>query len=183
MRADQNGVLSPETLIPHLLILLLLLTFPFLFVRSSKRHASRLFLFSFAFGLGLSLWAAIFATIPTVYASPEIFWHEARACIAKGLLAGGLSGLAVAGLMLRFAPLPSRTLRWMTGLVAGMTGISMLSFHCDSSSWSHLFLAHWGSTLIVITAIGSLFALVFRYKVRRILGKSGSAHLRNISRL
>ncbi len=166
--------------LPNLALMISLLTYSWIFPATRKIKWLLPFL---GVAAVLSFYRAFTASVPTVYASGAQFWAENLACLAKGAIASALAASLFAWAISRLAPTPSRPWRIATSVMCGMIGVSMLSFHCDSSSVAHLTIAHWGQALFGIALSLGIQRYTFRRQLKKALGASTLEKMKNSNSL
>jgi hypothetical protein len=151
LRDSMNGVFDTRTFIPNLLAILSLTFSVSFLIRKAQPKTD------FKWAMGGLLLALYFATdrmiFPpgdrTVYSSSESFWHECFRCMGKGSATTALVGVWLAVFAFTISSWPSRRWRGFLSMSAGVGGVIMLGFHCDSSSIEHVLVAHVGQGFLV----------------------------------
>ena len=151
LREGLDGVFDTRTFIPNLLAILSLTFSVSFLVRKNQPKTD------FKWAMGGLLLALYFATdrmiFPpgdrTVYSSSESFWHECFRCMGKGGATTALVGVWLAVFAFTISSWPSRRWRGFLSMSAGIGGVIMLGFHCDSSSIEHVLVAHVGQGVLV----------------------------------
>jgi hypothetical protein len=143
----------------------------------------RAFLGLFAVAALLSLHRVVFPEgVRTVYTSTAAFWREAGRCLWKGSVATLFAGVLLGMQLFTLSRSPSRPWRFLGAGAAALMAVAMLGLHCDSSSFSHVALSHWGQGILAGTLLWAGFEAVHLVRVRTALGSS-AGRLRGLSRL
>lgn len=181
LRQDFSDVFALRVLIPNLVSAMLMI-FAFKAVYETNFN-ERLALKIAAVLLILSVFIAAERTLfpagpRTTYASTEIFWYESQKCFRMGAGATLILGLYFASLSYLTASWPSRSYRALIAGAAAVSGMVTLSFHCDSSSVAHVFLAHFGQGVIIGFIVFSLQETFYLIQLKRKFPKL-TAKIRN----
>ncbi len=70
-------------------------------------------------------------------------------CFTKGGITTVVAGMWMTLFAFAIASWPSRRWRALLSIEAGISGVIMLGFHCDSSSVGHVIIAHLGQGIVL----------------------------------
>ena len=127
----------------------------------------RLYFVLFLLSLGLATERVFFPIAErTAYSSDAAFFHEFLGCFLKGGLTTFVAGVYLAFVSFTASSLPLRKSRMLISALAGLSGTLMLGFHCDSSSYAHVLLAHVGAGVVMGLLVYLLQELLFVARIK-----------------
>lgn len=102
----------------------------------------------------------------TVYNTSDSFIHETWLCFQKGSWTVAAMGLWVIAFSFGFSSWPTRKLRFMSSVSAGVAGMVMLGFHCDSSSVAHVLLGHTAPGILLGVSLFFIQEILLYFKLK-----------------
>ena len=101
----------------------------------------------------------------------ENFWGNAWVCIRAGTLVGAITAVPFWFVLRRGAILSPRMTGAVAGLLAGLSGTSMLEMHCPNLDAWHILLSHLGVAILCALA-GLAIGLTAEIRGRRSIHRS-----------
>jgi hypothetical protein len=182
-RGDFIEAFDIKNFLPATLMLVIVASLPWLYATQliSKKRKWVLFFMLSAVALIISLIQPQTPVSLHKFEMPERFWPENFHCLALGIVVSFIASLVLSVFTFLILPAPNRKWQRACSWIAGLCGLSALTFHCMGSLWSHTVIAHWGQAVLIFPFAYFQQRLLFRFQMKRILGQT--QHLQNLEKI